>query len=96
MRVLGTGVSGQGSDWDVGHEVNVEATVQRMGGRQAWNGRIAWPGDWMRVSLPLTGAALVAAALYFAPGSARAATYKWVDDQGVVHYTDRVPPEAVD
>jgi hypothetical protein len=66
-----------------------------MGGRQAGNGRIEWLGDWMRVSLPLAGAALVAAALYFAPGSTRAATYKWVDDQGVVHYTDKVPPEAV-
>jgi len=33
-------------------------------------------------------------------GAARAAgpaptTYKWVDDQGVVHYSDKVPPEAV-
>ena len=26
--------------------------------------------------------------------AARAATYKWVDDQGVVHYTDKMPPEA--
>ena len=25
----------------------------------------------------------------------RATTYKWVDDQGVVHYTDKLPPEAV-
>jgi hypothetical protein len=25
----------------------------------------------------------------------RATTYKWVDDQGVVHYTDKMPPEAV-
>jgi chromosome segregation ATPase len=25
-----------------------------------------------------------------------ATTYKWVDDQGVVHYSDKVPPEAVD
>ncbi len=24
-----------------------------------------------------------------------AATYKWVDDQGVVHYTDKLPPEAI-
>jgi len=30
-----------------------------------------------------------------AAGSASAATYKWVDDQGVVHYSDKVPPEAV-
>ena len=48
-----------------------------------------------RVALPLAGAALLAAALLFAPGSARAATYKWVDDKGVVHYTDTMPPEAV-
>ena len=25
----------------------------------------------------------------------RGATYKWVDDQGVVHYTDKMPPEAI-
>lgn len=24
-----------------------------------------------------------------------AVTYKWVDDKGVVHYTDKIPPEAV-
>jgi len=29
-------------------------------------------------------------------GAARAATYKWVDEKGVVHYTDKMPPEAVD
>ncbi|MEP7207126.1 MAG: DUF4124 domain-containing protein [Casimicrobiaceae bacterium] len=28
-------------------------------------------------------------------GMAPAATYKWVDDKGVVHYTDKMPPEAV-
>jgi len=26
---------------------------------------------------------------------ARAATYKWVDEKGVVHYSDKIPPEAV-
>ncbi|MDQ6618630.1 MAG: DUF4124 domain-containing protein [Pseudomonadota bacterium] len=26
---------------------------------------------------------------------AQAATYKWVDDKGVVHYTDKVPTEAI-
>jgi hypothetical protein len=25
-----------------------------------------------------------------------AATYKWVDEKGVVHYTDKLPPDAVD
>jgi hypothetical protein len=28
-------------------------------------------------------------------GNAHAALYKWVDDKGVVHYSDVVPPEAV-
>ena len=31
-----------------------------------------------------------------ASGTARAAMYKWVDEKGVVHYTDKMPPEAVD
>ena len=39
--------------------------------------------------------AVVAALALSALGSAAAATYKWVDDQGVVHYSDKVPPEAV-
>jgi hypothetical protein len=37
----------------------------------------------------------VAAALACA-GAAHAATYKWVDDKGVVHYSDKMPPEAID
>ena len=24
-----------------------------------------------------------------------ATTYKWIDDKGVVHYTDKIPPEAL-
>ena len=39
-------------------------------------------------------ACALAAALAFAP-FAVAATYKWVDEKGEVHYTDRIPPEAV-
>ena len=32
----------------------------------------------------------------FVAGAANGAgVYKWVDDQGVVHYTDRIPPESV-
>lgn len=27
--------------------------------------------------------------------AAQSATYKWVDDKGVVHYTDKIPPDAV-
>ena len=37
----------------------------------------------------------VAAALACA-GSAHAATYKWVDDKGGVHYSDKMPPEAIE
>jgi Domain of unknown function (DUF4124) len=40
-------------------------------------------------------AALIVLALLAAPGMARAATYKWVDEKGVVHYTDHMPQEAV-
>jgi hypothetical protein len=41
------------------------------------------------------GALALAIALLVAPEAARAAMYKWVDDKGVVHYTDTMPPEAV-
>ena len=40
-------------------------------------------------------AALAVVALLAHAGSTRAALYKWVDDKGVVHYSDVVPPEAV-
>jgi len=51
----------------------------------------------VRFVLPVAGAVLIALALAlaFVPGPARAATYKWVDDQGVVHYSDQMPPEAL-
>ena len=42
--------------------------------------------------MALALAALVGATLAV---QARATTYKWVDDKGVVHYTDKIPPEAV-
>ena len=37
----------------------------------------------------------IAAALLFAQSSL-AAMYKWVDEKGVTHYTDKMPPDAVD
>lgn len=43
-------------------------------------------------SVLVLGAALAALAL---ATPARGATYKWVDDKGVVHYTDQIPPEAL-
>jgi len=43
----------------------------------------------------LAAAAAVLCALALVAGRpAHAATYKWVDDKGVVHYTDKIPPEA--
>ena len=44
-----------------------------------------------------SGAALFLALLVGAAVcvQARAATYKWVDEKGVTHYTDKIPPEAV-
>jgi hypothetical protein len=48
----------------------------------------AWAGRGAAALLVLlVGAALCA--------PARAATYKWVDEKGVTHYTDKIPPEAV-
>lgn len=38
---------------------------------------------------------VVALAVLTIASPARAATYKWVDEKGVVHYTDKIPPEAV-
>jgi len=40
-------------------------------------------------------AAALLAALALAAGAAEAALYKWVDDKGVTHYSDTMPPEAV-
>jgi hypothetical protein len=38
--------------------------------------------------------ALIGLALWAATGVVHATTYKWVDEKGVVHYSDKVPPEA--
>ena len=54
-------------------------------------------GDDRRNATVAALIALVAAAAILAsPGAARAALYKWVDEKGVVHYTDTLPPEATD
>jgi hypothetical protein len=61
-------------------------TVRRRNGR----------GDERRAGFALSSAALAFALLLAGAGEARAAMYKWVDEKGVVHYTDKMPPEAVD
>jgi hypothetical protein len=40
-------------------------------------------------------AAILAGAVALAPLPGAATMYKWVDDKGVVHYSDKMPPEAV-
>lgn len=46
-------------------------------------------------ALRLGGVAALAIALFAVAVPGHAATYKWVDEKGVVHYTDKIPPEAV-
>jgi len=58
-------------------------------------GRVDQGADSRRL-LALTVVILAAAALLAVATAARAAVYKWVDEKGVVHYTDKLPPEAVD
>jgi hypothetical protein len=55
------------------------------------------PGyDRCRDAISLLSAFIAAAMILASPAPARAALYKWVDEKGVVHYTDTLPPEAVD
>jgi Domain of unknown function (DUF4124) len=76
--------------------MNVEAAVQQMNGQGGMRAvRVKRRGDWLRIVLPLAGATLAVVTLLFATRPALAATYKWVDEKGVVHYTDKMPPEEV-
>lgn len=76
--------------------MDTEASVRRTDRRQPIATEpIDRAGGWLRAALPWVGAALAAFALLAAPGLSRAATYKWVDDKGVVHYSDKLPPEGV-
>jgi hypothetical protein len=59
------------------------------GGATATAGFSAWRAASAKLAL------LVLAALILRAPAAHATTYKWVDDQGVVHYTDKLPPEAI-
>jgi len=54
------------------------------------------PGE-SKLSASGWASAIAVLGLVCAAGTAAAAggMYKWTDDQGVVHYTDRIPPESV-
>src|SRR5258708_36796846 len=45
--------------------------------------------------MTLAVAALLALAFSLSSVTLHAATYKWVDEKGVVHYTDKMPPEEI-
>jgi Domain of unknown function (DUF4124) len=45
---------------------------------------------------PPLGRPLVLALALLIPAPGQAGFYRWVDDQGVVHYTDQIPPTQVD
>jgi len=49
-------------------------------------------GRQTRIALTAFAVAMAAPAVCTAAGTT---TYKWIDDQGVVHYGDKIPPEAV-
>ena len=49
---------------------------------------------WKR-SLLLAGLLLFLALSYAASRDAHGATYKWVDAKGIIHYSDKMPPDAV-
>jgi Spy/CpxP family protein refolding chaperone len=53
-------------------------------------------GDRLRGVIALAAMLLASAVVLAGTSPARAAMYKWVDEKGVVHYTDKMPPEAVD
>lgn len=53
-----------------------------------------WQCGAYRRGIVAAGLLLAATAMLLSP-SLHAATYKWVDDKGVIHYSDKIPPEAI-
>ena len=76
------------------HRENVLSTIREGRPVTAW--RRGGRGEGVRAGCALAVLLLAAAAFLAGAGQARAATYKWVDEKGVVHYTDKMPAEAVD
>ena len=50
----------------------------------------------LRAVLTIAALVFAVAATLTATQPAGAATYKWVDEKGVIHYSDKMPPDAVD
>jgi hypothetical protein len=49
-----------------------------------------------RNEIALAVATIALAALFALSAPAKAATYKWVDENGKIHYSDSLPPEQID
>jgi hypothetical protein len=57
--------------------------------------RAARGGDEWKRALPALGLLLALTLAVVASRDAHSATYKWVDDKGIVHYSDKMPADAV-
>ena len=57
--------------------------------------RVLRGGDEWKRALPAIGLLLALTLAVIASRDAHALTYKWVDDKGIVHYSDKMPTEAV-
>jgi len=56
--------------------------------------RRSWRGDALRIALLPVTAALIGIAVLSNAAAAQGTTYKWVDEKGGVHYSDKLPPEV--
>lgn len=57
--------------------------------------RAADAGNHLKRTLPALVAAAALALAFAAMRDAHAGTYKWVDERGIVHYSDKMPADAV-
>src|SRR5882724_3796899 len=57
--------------------------------------RAARRGEEWKRALPAIGLLLALTLAVVASRDAHSATYKWVDDKGIVHYADKMPADAV-
>jgi hypothetical protein len=57
--------------------------------------RAARGGEEWKRALPAIGLLLALTLAVVASRDAHSATYKWVDDKGIVHYADKMPVDAV-